>query len=327
VSGIGNEVLFDGLLGLAFPSLAKTQGPPFLATLNKRGIQAFGMALRGEREGSSITFGDVDDVMKGAPANSSRVDLRLYGIRGKPAFWMVRANANVFGISETKEVYAMMDSGTSFLALPFMDYEIVANYMLREAFLADSCGQLRTGLLLCDCTAPINPLALSFTGEDGSTLSIELTGEDVLEVVGYALDKHKRPMPVCRPALQKLPFTFPFWILGDVFLRRVYAVHDFHRLRLTLFSQVRTAAITPETIDSATRRSGEVSATHDPGAAASSETGVTASVLVATLVISAMAVMAVAFRGFRSRRGAGADGGDRYGVRDDDKPSCGYTAL
>merc|ERR1712151_887528 len=66
----------------------------------------------------------------------------------------------------------------------------------------------------------------------GKTLTMTLDREDLFTYIDDLDGK-----AFCRINMLRAPLNLegPYWIFGDVFLRRAYVVHDLQNLQLTLF--------------------------------------------------------------------------------------------
>lgn len=247
VKGIPDTGAFDGVCGLAYPALATARGQTVLQGILDGGHfsqPAFGLALRHEDDprGSFVVFGDVSEVMEEARqqgrAPSSGTALPVWEFFGQPPqFWMVRGS--VHGASgmgdegKQMDILAVLDSGTSALAVPMQFFGwVLAQVVPRES--VGECGLLM-GSVACPCGTPVRPLSFSFTGRDGRRLSVALAAKDLLVPLGLQVFTPAGSQPLCRLALQQGPLTMGFWVLGDVFLRRVYAVHDIEAQQVVLF--------------------------------------------------------------------------------------------
>eukprot|EP00931_Biecheleriopsis_adriatica_P085866 TRINITY_DN60649_c0_g1_i1.p1 TRINITY_DN60649_c0_g1~~TRINITY_DN60649_c0_g1_i1.p1 ORF type:complete len:545 (+),score=99.71 TRINITY_DN60649_c0_g1_i1:54-1637(+) len=251
VQDIGELSSFEGLLGLAFPVLAKDRaGKTFLEELSEDSRFSnlgFTLALHSEEEAkpSILTFGEVEELISRAEreAKSEGVTLPVFGIHYQATYWLVRMQLSVApqGASEKQEgfpvlaadLFGVLDSGTSLMAVPqrvFVDIMIA----LFQKQTHDKCSFRLPGaegqfLCLCD-EAKTNDLTLAFEGLDRKRLEVVLTWRDLLVPAGQT-STGKR---LCRVGIMPSPSTLPFMILGDVFLRKVHAIHDANRFLVTL---------------------------------------------------------------------------------------------
>jgi len=239
----------DGLLGLAYPALAQISGASLLANWASNGpftYFTFALSLRhwNDAEKSSIVFGDLQDVLAEAPSGEG-VTLPLLPLRNPttsqplpPLFWIVKTSVS---IGEKHALLpAILDSGTSLIAVPPAEFAPLLYTMIPYHGLKDCIG-LPGQPFLCPCGIPMQPMHFAFEGTDGSQLNISLTAEDFLLPTSTTM---QRPGPkglittqVCMLGIFPGPPHMNFWILGDVFLRRVYAVHDVFGHQVMLFPQ------------------------------------------------------------------------------------------
>jgi len=247
LQGIPNRASFDGLLGLAFPALAAIQGvPTFLQELSGSGLfrpLAFALSLSGMAspggEASHVAFGDVEALLAERHPETG-VSMPVWLVNGQTKFWLV-PGAVISGDRMLPFVGAL-DSGTSLLAMPLPALSAVLPAILPPSE-QKKCAPSTTGGVLCPCSVRLTPLRLRFVGEGGKVMEVVLTSEDLLQYVGDynsywgPWGSSKR---LCRLNLQPAPPTLQFFILGDVFLRRVYTVHDVAGKRIVLFPQGKT---------------------------------------------------------------------------------------
>jgi len=240
----------DGLFGLAFPALAEGSGTPALQNLASSGPFtnfSFALSLRhwDDIEQSSIVIGDLQEVLAEAPSGAG-VTMHCLGVMNPitreilpPMFWAVATYVSV-GLGQQALLPAILDSGTSLIAVPADEFTQLLYTMIPYQKLQDCVG-IPGQPFLCPCGIPMQSLQLAFKGADGSHLKISLTAEDLLIPTPVTL---LRPGPdglavtqACRLGIAPGPPTMNGWILGDVFLRKVYAVHDVFGLQVTLFPQ------------------------------------------------------------------------------------------
>lgn len=247
VVDIGNADFYDGLLGLAYPDLSQSGGssPSFLEHLSDsehfRQL-GFGLMMRGEAdvEDSRLLFGELDDLLKEARTNFSHgVTLGLVDIHKKAMLWLVAADVSVGdhrlqpSVTGESQFWAALDSGTSLLAVPEADFWYITDFIVPEGTVV----HVKNGQIFCTCDVQLRPVIFDFTGSEGQALTVTLTSEDLLKPVSGAW-LHNRYYPICRVGIMAGPKGMPFWILGDIFLRRVYVVHDVNGQQVTLFLQL-----------------------------------------------------------------------------------------
>jgi len=159
ISGAEN---FDGLLGLAFPSLQQDRnGPTFLQTLsNNFSNLAFSLDLNSDRTTSYVAFGEFGEVVAEARKMTSHHGVSLPLLA--PLYWMSGMQVSV----PTRQLgpisaIATFDSGTSLLAVPVSLFQSLTSTMLDK----QDCSQylfLETGQLVCKCDIEVQPLIFSF---------------------------------------------------------------------------------------------------------------------------------------------------------------------
>jgi len=242
------EKMTDGLFGLAYPALAVGRGMTLLQNLQSNGPYknfTFALSLRhwDDAENSSIVIGELQDVLMEAP-RAEGVTLPLLGamssITGEilpPMWWAVRTLVSI-GPGPHVLLPGVLDSGTSMVVVPEFQYVQLLYALIGAEHLKD-CFTTPGQPLLCPCGTPVQPMNFAFRGTNGSHLNISLTAEDLLLPMPVVVLRHGRryPMQACRLGLMAGPPNLQFWILGDVFLRKVYAVHDVFGRRVMLFPQ------------------------------------------------------------------------------------------
>lgn len=265
VAGVGASMTtFDGLLGLGFPALEKLQGAQsFLTVLAYSSwfhkSLAFGLALRGlayERKvdtqsaNSYIVFGDLDEVISDAKretGQSSGATVPVVQIPAlerlgpfavkvrKPYWWLIRFAVAVDGAKVEHQIGAL-DSGTSVITAPGSVYEDVLGNLTKGLDLKDKCATFGVGApkamegkTVCECGTRLNPIIFTFSdSKGGAPLDITLTSDDILVPV---------TPKYCFLGIMASPKNASFWLLGDILLSRVYAVHDYHGEQIVLFGR------------------------------------------------------------------------------------------
>lgn len=250
VADIGNDDLYDGLLGLGFPSLAECSRCSFVQQVldaKMFGKFAFGLALHADfdSQDSYIAFGESDQLVSAADEEFGTGALvGIFGFEGTAEYWMTKPKAITAGgiaINDAK-VYTILDSGTSLLTVPETQYLTIWPLLLgkEDAQMCSDKVEGGQGQMLCTCSVKLNDLSLEFEDDRGiGSLTITLGASDLLdpEPIGQLSDG----TDMCRATFVKGPSGMDFWLLGDVFLRRVYVIHDVQRWRLWLYPRHGTA--------------------------------------------------------------------------------------
>jgi len=296
VKGIGDVPLFDGLLGLAYPGLAHVNsGITFLQSMSGafRHV-AFSVSLHSNSEvgqdGSFIAIGESEDLQREAERSGRGpgVELRIWAINGRALYWLVRTYISVAppstdnGVGPQVPAFAVLDSGTSLIAAPLAMYG-----PLLAATLAGDKWQNCTstlpgsvGFVVCLCEVKLNPITLSFVGVNGRNLNVTLTSEDLLQYIGETNLKQR----ICRIGLMPGPPSLNLWILGDVFLRRIYSVHDFENHKVVLYPEPGASSSGKLVANQGRTASVAVASSSLPSA----EAGVLAAVAAVALVLAAV---------------------------------------
>jgi len=242
INNIGNLQEFDGFLGLAFPQMLDVGRITFLQQLQRQGgfrNLGFALCLRGERGDSTLSLGEVEDLVQeardktGMPGLSLQVhgleresELRA-GLPGTLLFWMVPMNLRVkrFELLMDLAGFGILDSGTSLMLLSQKPYD--------ETMEALTYGTFVDPHRLLDCeTTNLNDLIVHFAS-GGRELEVRLESKDLLLPV--AMSPEGRSM--CRIGIGLIaasPPPLPSMILGDVFLRKVHVIHDMAGPTVTL---------------------------------------------------------------------------------------------
>lgn len=262
IHGIADMSFFDGLLGLGFAALAKDKaGSTFLETLAQQGPfhqLGFSLAIRGESMPSFLAFGElpalVTEAVGGSPA--SAVTLPVWGLQHQAAYWLVQMQVFVSRWRSTvakarsrravaaerwqepllavERIFGVLDSGTSLIAVPQAIYLPILAALFEGHAIHDTCSIMlpgAVGQMICLCpNSKLNSLKLVFGGLEGRELEIEISHDDLIVPVGRTSEGRE----LCRVSMMPSPSTMPFIILGDVFLRKVVAIHDPGRLLVTL---------------------------------------------------------------------------------------------
>jgi len=210
VSGLGLAYAFgkfDGILGMAFPSISVDGIPTVFDNMMNQGLVqapqfAFYLGTEDGMEGE-LTLGGYD---------SSRFTGQLTWIPvTSKTYWQTSLDSlTINGKSITNATKVIVDSGTSLLAGPSADVAALAAAIGAEPF------PLQPKEYTIDCAKVPTLPTLSFN-MGGAQFALE--GEDyVLNVQGICLFA-MIGLDVPAPA-------GPLWIAGDVFMRKYYVVFD-----------------------------------------------------------------------------------------------------
>lgn len=197
--GLGAAFLlghFDGILGLAWPSISVDGVPTPLQAMDEK-VFAFKL---GDEDDGELCLGGVDE--------SAYVGDFDYVPLDNTTYWQVKMDTLlVNNASATQALTAIVDSGTSTLAGPVDDVAAIAAIVG-----AKPIGKTGEYTMDCDADAPdiefhINGKAYPFSIED---YTIDSGDSCLFAMIGMDIP----------------PPAGPLWILGDVFLRKYYVKFD-----------------------------------------------------------------------------------------------------
>jgi len=204
---------FDGILGLAFPSISVNHIPTvFENMVNQKLVDqpVIGFYLTSSSgEDGEMVFGGIDKTkftgeLQYAPLTSE-------------TYWETKLDSfTINGQSVSTTTKAILDTGTSLLAGPSADVKKIASSVGAKPFFLNpkeytiDCSKIDT---LPDIVVTLGGHKFTLTGKDyvinaGTTCLFAMTGIDV-------------PAP-----------NGPLWILGDIFLRKYYTVFDWGNKQL-----------------------------------------------------------------------------------------------
>ncbi|PRT56310.1 Saccharopepsin [Wickerhamiella sorbophila] len=198
---------FDGILGLAYPSIAVNKVvPPIYKAIDDGLLDepkfAFYLGSDGEASGGTATFGGVADGLYEG-------DITYLPVRRK-AYWEVKFDALALGDekADLENYGAAIDTGTSLLAFPTQLAD-----MLNAQIGAEKSW---SGQYTIDCAArdTLPNLTFTFDGYD-----FELTPQDYILDLGGSCISTFAGIDIPEP-------IGPLAIIGDAFLRKYYSVYD-----------------------------------------------------------------------------------------------------
>ncbi|KAJ8373947.1 hypothetical protein SKAU_G00045270 [Synaphobranchus kaupii] len=204
---------FDGILGLAYPSISSGQATPVMDNmmqddLLQANLFAFFLS-RNEEQGSELTFGEVDQSKYQGQINWTPVTAETY--------WQIGIDGFQVNNKETgwcsQGCQAIVDTGTPTLTCP--------QQFLGKLMSSIGAQQNQYGEYMVDCSETQNL----------PTISLTISGVDfALPPSAYISAYYQSGHQVCTVVITStcLPSQNgqPLWILGDVFLREYYSVYD-----------------------------------------------------------------------------------------------------
>lgn len=212
-SGLGLAFLigkFDGILGLAFPSISVDGTKTVFQNMVEQGsvddaVFSFYLTKQADQDGELVVGGIDKDHFEG--------ELSWVPVTSK-TYWATDLTAmTVNGAEVTKVPMAIIDSGTSLIAGPSADVAKLADTIgatkLRSNQYTVDCSKISS---LPDLDITLGDKTYSLTGEE---YTISASGLCLFAVMGLDL-----------PSGQEL------WILGDVFMKKYYTVFDYGQSRL-----------------------------------------------------------------------------------------------
>ncbi|XP_070828509.1 gastricsin-like [Chaetodon trifascialis] len=202
---------FDGILGLAYPSLSSGGQTPVVDSMISKHLlnsNLFAFYLsRDEQQGSVLSFGDVDSSLYQGQIHWTPVVSETYWRIGVQEFLINGQKSDIC----SQGCQSIVDTGTSLLTAP---YQYMSKIMQA---IGGQAGD--DGLYVVDCSQ-INSLP---------TLSFVVSGATLpLPPSAYISQQSQNGNQVCQVNISPtyLNSEMPLWIFGDVFLREYYSVFD-----------------------------------------------------------------------------------------------------
>lgn len=191
---------FDGILGLAFDSIAIGGSTVFGSAIEQGLVKdpMFAFYLGDDSDGE-LTLGGYDK-------SKFSGELAWVGLQ-KATYWQVKLDGAKMGSYSTKDTNCIIDSGTSLLVGPKAEVSKLASKV--------GATQTPMGQYTIDCAQvdSLPPVVFTIDGKDYS-----IDGKDtVIQSSGLCLFAFMG---------MDLPEGAPQWILGDVFMRKYYTVFD-----------------------------------------------------------------------------------------------------
>jgi len=204
---------FDGILGLAFPSISVNHIPTVFQNMVAQNLVAdpvIGFYL------SDANGQDGEMLIGGIDESKFTGDIQYTDLTSE-TYWETKLDSmTISGSSVTTTIKAILDTGTSLLAGPSADVKKIAETIGAKPFF------LNKAEYTIDCKKiPTLPDIVFTLGGNKFTL----TGKD------YVINSG----PICLFAMSGIDIPAPngpLWILGDVFIRKYYTVFDWGNKKL-----------------------------------------------------------------------------------------------
>ncbi|KAJ1176600.1 hypothetical protein NDU88_001872 [Pleurodeles waltl] len=201
---------FDGILGLAYPSIAADGASTVMQGMINQGLLSqniFGFYLgqQGGQSGGELVFGGVDPNYYTGQITWTPVTQQMYwqiaisgfGVNGQPTGWCGQGCQGI------------VDTGTSLLTAPG---EYIASLMQEIGATQDSNGEY---VVSCSNIDSLPTLSFTIGGTSlplpPSAYILQNNGECSVGIMATYLPSQNGQ---------------PLWILGDVFLRQYYSIYD-----------------------------------------------------------------------------------------------------
>jgi len=236
ISGIANGQYYDGVIGFGPPKLfMEPKGKPMISDLSEDShLDAFAFCLAPLNQQSFVSFGTISNLETEARelGFSEKNSLPVVTLNGAFMYWMIAAmvwtgddvlaGSRIQGLG----VSGIFDSGTSLLAVPQNLYlQIIQSIIGLDGVQLCSSG-------ICACSIGINPIHFEFQTFENNKLRITLTKDDLFRRIGV----NENNEPMCKLNVMSAGMI-PFWIFGDVVLRKTYAIHDIKNRRVILLTK------------------------------------------------------------------------------------------
>ncbi|NWH61481.1 CATE protein, partial [Geococcyx californianus] len=206
------DVEFDGILGLAYPSLAVDGVTPVFDNMmaqNLVELPMFSVYMSrnpSASQGGELLFGGFDPSHFMGTLNWVPVTQQGY--------WQIQLDNILLGGTVAFCVngcQAIVDTGTSLITGPKKEIKELQNYIGATAVDGEYAVECSNLNVMPDVTFTINGLPYT------------------LNAYAYTLKEYGDGMVLCTSGFQGMdiaPPTGPLWILGDVFIRQYYSVFD-----------------------------------------------------------------------------------------------------
>jgi saccharopepsin len=203
---------FDGILGLAWPSISVDGVEPPIQNMIRQGVIDQGV-FSFYLSSSTLKKGELD--IGGIDESKYTGDLKYTDLSSQTYWQIPLDDVKLGGTSVSSVSQAIIDTGTSLLVGPKKEVKAIAKKVgAKCSFLTGECT------VDCSVRSSMPTLEFAFGGH-----SFELSPDQyVLDVEGQCLFG-MMGMDIPAPA-------GPLWIIGDVFIRQYYTVFDVDNARI-----------------------------------------------------------------------------------------------
>ncbi|EDW78130.1 uncharacterized protein Dwil_GK24836 [Drosophila willistoni] len=199
-----NNANFDGILGMAYKSLAvDSVTPPFYNMVSQSLVDSSVFSFYLARDGSATDGGEL--IFGGSDASLYTGDLTYVPISEQGYWQFEMTSASFDGYTLCDDCQAIADTGTSLIVAPYEAYEI-----LSELLNVDD-----DGLVDCSTVSSLPDLTFNIGGTDFT-----------LKPSAYIIQSDGN----CMSAFEYMGTDF--WILGDVFIGQYYTEFDLGNNRI-----------------------------------------------------------------------------------------------
>lgn len=224
---------FDGLMGLAFPTISVDGITPVMHKMFADGkldqpVFAFYLNDDDNKKGE-LSLGGIDtDRMKDGKISWVPVVSKTY--------WTVALGGmTVNGQSITKVTNAIVDSGTSLIVGPKREVRTLAQLA--------GATEVQAGQYSVDCKATLPDMKVS-VGSGADKFDFTISGEALKIKICVAV-----VICQCLFGVAGMDLPEPLWILGDVMMREYYTIFDFGQERVGFAELADNVAYKPQEID------------------------------------------------------------------------------
>jgi len=215
---------FDGILGMAFPTISVLGIPPVFNNMIDQGLVEEPVFSFYINRDPSDDYGGVI-ILGGSDETLYEGEISWFNLSSS-TYWQISVDGIAVGVDTTiactEGCEAILDTGTSLLVGPKIEAKTI-NELIGGTEVLPGSGQYSVD---CDTIDSLPSLTFTINGED-----FTIDGSDyVLQVTQFGVTQ-------CISGIMGMDLPRGLsWILGDVFLGKFYSVHDMGNHRVGLAS-------------------------------------------------------------------------------------------